>query len=294
MISVRNILIGLAVAFTAYLAVRGLWWTEPVPHPYVVVATLGLFLVTTWLCVFWEPEGGEPAAPTNPADPTAISARGATTRLPVWGAVLALACAAIIPSAVAYGVGPDARTASFATWYLGGIGALMTIVMVRGDRGSPGAGIALLAVASMVWMQPLPALALGLVGAFLWVGVTQLLLGALDRAARDTAQLTELQRAASGWQAAQVVRQRERRVQIQRALDDRRPRAHAHRRRRGRAQRRRPRRSTARRGAVARRAARRPGFWTTRCATRSSVRVAAEPTSPCSTKADWKDSTRRR
>jgi len=218
MISVRNILIGLAVAFTAYLAVRGLWWTEPVPHPYVVVATLGLFLVTTWLCVFWEPEGGAPAAPTNPADPTAISARGTTTRLPLWGAVLALACAAIIPSAVAYGVGQDARTASFATWYLGGIGALMTIVMVRGRPWVAWGGIALLAVASMVWMQPLPALALGLVGAFLWVGVTQLLLGALDRAARDTAQLTELQRAASGWQAAQVVRQRERRVQIQRAL----------------------------------------------------------------------------
>ena len=39
-----------------------------------------------------------------------------------------------------------------------------------------------------------------------------------DLAAKDTAKLVELQRAASAWQAAHTVRQRERRVQIQRAL----------------------------------------------------------------------------
>ncbi len=48
--------------------------------------------------------------------------------------------------------------------------------------------------------------------------VAQLLLLSMDRAARDTARLAQLQRAASAWQASQGGRQRERRVQIQQAL----------------------------------------------------------------------------
>ena len=62
MIKVRNVLVVLAVAFTAYLAARGLWWTAPVPYPLIVVATLALYLVTTWLCVFWSPT---PSASAN-------------------------------------------------------------------------------------------------------------------------------------------------------------------------------------------------------------------------------------
>ena len=57
MISVRQIIVGLGLAFTAYLAARGLWWTAPVPEPLVVIAALGLYLVTTWLCIFWERRG---------------------------------------------------------------------------------------------------------------------------------------------------------------------------------------------------------------------------------------------
>ena len=56
MISVRKVLVGLGLAFTAYLAARGLWWTaDPVPEPGLIVAALGLYLVTTWLCILWEP-----------------------------------------------------------------------------------------------------------------------------------------------------------------------------------------------------------------------------------------------
>ncbi|GAA3631784.1 hypothetical protein GCM10022200_13410 [Microbacterium awajiense] len=214
MISVRNVLTALALAFTAYLGARGLWWTEPVPQPLVVFATLGLYLATTWLCIFWE----QPIVRADTGEDAAdVSARGPTV-LPVWGGVLALASAAIVPSAIAYAVGPDARTASFATWYLGGIGALMTIVMVRRRPWVAWIGIVLLAVASMLWMGPVDALALGLVGSVVWVAVAQLLVRSLDRAARDTSRLAQLQRAASAWQAAQLVRRRERRVQVQRAL----------------------------------------------------------------------------
>ncbi|MCC2033387.1 hypothetical protein [Microbacterium allomyrinae] len=213
MISVKNVLVVLAIAFTAYLAARGLWWTTaPVPQPLVVVATLGLYLATTWFCIFWEP-----ASAAADEQPDAGGIRG-PRRLPALAQFLALACAAIVPSAIAFAVGPDSRTASFATWYLGGIGALMTIVMVRRRPWTAWTGIVMLAIASMVWMGPLEALALGLVGSVVWVTCAQLLVRSMDRAARDTARLTRLQRAASAWQASQVVRQRERRVQVQKAL----------------------------------------------------------------------------
>src|SRR5690606_12670668 len=99
-----------------------------------------------------------------------------------------------------------------------GIGALMTIVMVRRRPWTAWTGIVLLAVASMAWMGVAATLALGLVGSIVWVASAQLLVLSMDRAARDTARLAQLQRAASGWQASQAVRERERRVQVQRAL----------------------------------------------------------------------------
>ncbi|MCR2810290.1 MULTISPECIES: hypothetical protein [unclassified Microbacterium] len=217
MISVRRIIVVIGMAFTAYLAARGLWWTEPVPQPLLLFAALSLYLVTTWLCILWEPRrvsevglGG--VVTEGPPAP------GARTRLPTWSAALALACAVLVPTAIAVAVGPESRTEPFATWYLGGIGALMTIVMVRRRAWVAWTGIAALALASMIWMGPLNALALGLVGSIVWVAATQLMLRSMDRAARDTAQLAQLQRAASAWQASQTGRQRERRLQVQRAL----------------------------------------------------------------------------
>lgn len=201
MISVRQIISALGLAFTAYLAARGLWWTGPVTAPLLLVAALGLYLFTTWLCIFWRAPGGRVA-----------------DRLPVWTSALALAAAVIVPSAIALSVDPVSRTAPYTTWYLGGIGALMTIVMVRRRPWVAWGGIVALAISSMAWMGVVAALGLGLVGSIVWVGVAQLLRMSMDRAARDTEQLAELQRAASGWQASQSVRQRERRVQVQRAL----------------------------------------------------------------------------
>ncbi len=100
MISVRNVLVGLAFAFTAYLAARGLWWTAPVPQPFVVLVALALYLATTWLCLFWEPSGGTPAPALRAAPPPA-GLRG-PAKLPVIAAALALACAVLVPTAIAH------------------------------------------------------------------------------------------------------------------------------------------------------------------------------------------------
>lgn len=182
-------------------------------QPLVVILALGLYLVTTWLCLFWEPRRTAAAGD----DAGAVAPRG-PTRLPAWAAVLAFACALIVPSSISVAVGVASRTDPFATWYLGGIGALMTIVMVRRRPWVAWAGIAALTVATIVWIGPSAALALGLVGSIVWVAVAELLLASMDRAALDAGRLAQLQRAASAWQASQAGRQRERRVQVQRAL----------------------------------------------------------------------------
>ena len=215
MVSVRTVLVSLGIAFTAYLAARGLLWTGgSVEQPVVLVVAFLLYLITTLLCLFVN------APRPDDVDDAAVTDDGSrrVARLPRWVSALAVVTSVIVPNAIMLSVAPESRSAPFATWYIGGIGALMVIVMVRRRTWVAWSGIALLAAASMAWLGPLQALALGLVGSVMWVVVAQLLLRSLDRAARDTSRLAQLQRAASAWRASQTGRQRERRIQVQRAL----------------------------------------------------------------------------
>ncbi|MEZ3159418.1 hypothetical protein AB1K54_02595 [Microbacterium sp. BWT-B31] len=218
MISVRNVLAGLGVAFTAYLAVRGLVWSEPIRWPVLMVLAFAVYLVVTWLCIFLQssPRDERPAAQES-YENTSLTGRG-PSKLPMWAALAALVCALAVPSAVSLAAGEHLVSASFTTWYLGGIGALMTIVMVRRQPWFAWLGTLALVVGSVAWLGTVDAFLLGLTGSILWVGAAQLLLGSIDRAARDTSRLAALQRAASAWQASHAGRRRERRVQVQRAL----------------------------------------------------------------------------
>lgn len=206
--SVRSIVSALAVAFTAYLAARGLGWgSQPVDRPWLLLSALGLYVAVAWLWIFW----GTSRRSAGPV-PTRRS------RLPVWGSALAIAVAVVVPNAVMFAVPDGYRTQPYATWVIGATGALMTIVMVRRRPWLAWIGLGLSAVSVSVWIGAFAAFSLGLVGSIVWVAVAQLLMYALDGAARDTDQLAELQQAASAWQAAQAGRQRERRLQVQRAL----------------------------------------------------------------------------
>lgn len=206
--SVRSIVSALAVAFTAYLAARGLGWgRNPVDYPWLLLLAMGLYIATTSVWIFW----GRRRRGTGPI-PTRRS------RLPLWGSGLAIAVAVIVPNAVMFAIPSGFRTQPYATWVIGATGALMTIVMVRRRPWIAWIGLAFSAASVSLWIGPFAALSLGLVGSIVWVAAAQLLMYALDRAARDTDQLASLQQAASAWQAAQAGRQRERRLQVQRAL----------------------------------------------------------------------------
>ncbi len=214
MISVRRLLLALGFAFTAYMAARGLWWTGPVEQPLVVVAAVGTYVVTIGVALLWGLRDEDEVAPEPRPRPEARRAE----RLPLPGAALALAMAGLLPAALSLSVPAEDRTAPYVLWYLGGIGALMVIVMVRGRPLFAWLGLGVLSTSAGCWIGIMQALSSGLFGSLLWVGLAQLLVFLTDRAAADTAKLVQLQRSASAWQAAHAVRQRERRVQIQQAL----------------------------------------------------------------------------
>ena len=196
--NVRRILIALAVAFTAFMVARGLWWSTPVSMPEIFVAASVGYAIVAALCIF---------IPSRPDG-----------KLPHWVTAAAVLVACTVPSAVEVAMGSLHRHEPFSIWYLGGIGSLMTIVMARRRPLAAWLGMAALAVASGCWLGPAQSLALGLVGSLMWVVVAQLLVWSLDRAERDAAAFAAMQRSVSAWQAAQLTRRRERRIHVRRAL----------------------------------------------------------------------------
>ncbi|GLJ62141.1 hypothetical protein GCM10017576_22710 [Microbacterium barkeri] len=200
---VRKVLTILAAAFSGYLAARGVFPTQPVDRPGFLIAGVVLYLGATILVL---------------AVRSVDSARRDVARLPVWATACALAVSAAMPWVVTACADESARMAPHVTWYVGGAGALMTIVMVRRRPISAWTGIALLGVSSSILMGIGNALAFGLVGSFLWVGVGQLMQISTDRAYSDTVKLASLQQASAAWQSAQLVRRRERRERVQYAL----------------------------------------------------------------------------
>jgi len=207
---VGTVLSVLGVAFTAYLAAGALLWTTAPQYPLLQVSAVALYLLTTWVCIFWKvPRAAGRQEPRR---------FGERTLLPAWAAALAIAVAVIVPSATWIAAGHDGRLADYGTWAIGGVGALMAIVMVRRRPWTAWIGVVLVAVAAIGWIGVSAALAFAFVGDVLWVAVAQLLTWLVDRAARDTAQLTDMQRAASEWLASQESVRRERRTLIQRAL----------------------------------------------------------------------------
>lgn len=209
----RNILLGLGIAFATYFALRAMLWTGPVERGWVLVTCAVAVLVVTLLSILVTPS----ATTATPDAPLTAGSRG-PSQMPLGIAMLSIVVAAIVPTAVMTSVPPEARELSYATTFLGAIGVLLTVVVIRRRTRVAWCGVALLAIGAIVWLGPHLALALGLTGSVMWVLTAQLLLRGLDRLARDSVRLVELQHAAVAWGRSQDARRRERRVRVQFAL----------------------------------------------------------------------------
>ncbi|WP_460785366.1 hypothetical protein [Microbacterium tumbae] len=188
----------LALGFSLYFAARAVWWIEIPAVPVLMVASIVLYLGAVLLVVL-------------------LGTREAA-RAPLASVVAALAAAAAVPVLASLSMDAGERTAPFATWYIGAIGLLAAICVVRRRFITGWSVLAVLAAGSSWFLGPAVALQLGLVGSIMWVVVAQLLVLFWDRAVRDTERLAGIQRAVSAWHATQQVRQRERRMRAQYAL----------------------------------------------------------------------------
>lgn len=196
--TVRSIATSLAVGFAMYFAARGIWWIEQPTGPLLMVAAIGLYLAVVNIAILWD---------------SAVS-----VRMPLWAALLALASSALIPALVTFSLDPLSLTAPFATWYIGALGLLGIVCVVRRRFVVGWLIIVVLVAASSAALGFLVALSLGLVGSVMWVAVAHLLVMFWDRAVRDTERLAGIQQAVSAWHATQQVRQKERRLRTQFAL----------------------------------------------------------------------------
>ncbi|GAA3943351.1 hypothetical protein [Microbacterium soli] len=196
--TVRSMTTALGVGFSLYFAARAIWWIEQPAVPLLIIAAIVLYLAATLTAVL------------------ASSADG--VRMPAGAAVLVLVAGIAVPTLVSLALVPQMRGAPFATWYIGAIGVLAVVCIVRRRLLLGWIVLAILVVSASAYMGVGRAFTLGLVGSITWVVVAHLLIIFWDRAVRDTERLADVQRAVSAWNATQLVRQRERRVRAQRAL----------------------------------------------------------------------------
>lgn len=197
-LTVRTVASVLALIFAGYFAARALWWTEPPARPLMVLLSVVIFLATIWVIT--------------------VVGGGQRLRMPRWAAVLALCAAAVIPELTNLGLEYAALRAPYATWYIGGVGLIGVVCVVRRRPIHGWAVLGVLTVSASAWIGVLDALGLGLVGSAVWMVIAQLLVAFWGRAVRDTDRLAQIQQSASAWQATQIVRQRERRERVQYAL----------------------------------------------------------------------------
>ncbi|AXL13849.1 hypothetical protein DXT68_11350 [Microbacterium foliorum] len=196
--TVRSVATSLAVGFAMYFAARGVWWIEQPTAPLLMVAAIGLYLVVVNVAILWD---------------SAVS-----VRMPLWAGLLALLSSVLIPVLVTFSLDPLTLTAPFATWYIGALGVLGVVCVVRRRFVIGWLVVLALLGASSIFLGPVVALSLGVVGSFMWVAVAHLLVMFWDRAVRDAERLAGIQQAVSAWHATQQVRQKERRLRTQFAL----------------------------------------------------------------------------
>ena len=196
--SVRSVATALAVGFAVYFAARAVWWIEQPTAPLLMVAAILIFLGIIVATVLIDSHDG--------------------VQMPRWLGVAAVVAAVVIPVMVNASLMPVHGDAPFATWYIGGLGLLAVVCIVRRRPLTGWLVLVVLIATSSLYLGFFDALKLGLVGSIMWTVIAQLLVLFWDRAVHDTERLADIQRAVSAWHATQLVRQRERRVRVKYAL----------------------------------------------------------------------------
>jgi hypothetical protein len=172
--------LGLGALFSAYHIFLGATALDVPRSPVPAVVALALFAVATALSLW----------PTS------------SVRMPLWLAAFDLAVCVALPIIVTSQLDSSVDN-GYATWHIGAVGTLMTVLAVRRRQAPAWIGVIFLAAQTVVWGNLGLLASLGVVGSIAWVGIAVVITRALVKAGRDSRQFARAQREATEWQAAQ-------------------------------------------------------------------------------------------
>ena len=187
----RPLLTGLAGLFASYSIVLGVVSALDAQRPARIWAALALYTV----CFLLSVTVGRRR--TVPAWVAGLSA-GSTL-------AIALLCSSVVKPLV---------DGAHNTWYVGALGCLLVVVIVRGQSGFAWFGAALLVAQTFVWAGVRGLTDLEVLGDVLWVTVAAFAGRSLARATRDVQQFARAEREAVEYQAAQDAHHFERQVRL--------------------------------------------------------------------------------
>jgi YD repeat-containing protein len=178
----RYLIVGLAGLFSAYhvvLAIYSLSLQIPM-HDGPIYIAMALYAVATIVSLL----------PIGPS------------RMPIWNAVLNVGVAVALPLLVTGELIPTANN-GYGTWYVAAIGTLMVITSTRRRHTFAWIGLGFLVAQTVVWGGVQELVTIGVIGSFIWVGISHVLSNGLASAVRDAQRFARAEREATDWQAAQ-------------------------------------------------------------------------------------------
>ena len=188
----RQLLVGLAAAFSAFHIVLGLSAIELSASAGPAIVAMALYGAATAVSL----------APSR------------SVRMPAPLAAANVAVSAVGLILVLTQLDPE-RWNGYATWIIGAVGTLMTITVVRRQPWFAWAGIGVVVVSVLSWSHELVDLpSLGVIGGPVWVGVAQATTIAISRASRDARLFEEAERRVAEWHAQEEADFFERRVRL--------------------------------------------------------------------------------
>jgi hypothetical protein len=179
----RFIIVGMAALFSLYHVILALYSLSRVASIWPVVIAIIVYATATTVSLLpWS-----------------------SVRMPIWMASFNLAATVVITLLVTSVLDPhrDDYNIGGGTWYVAALGTLLTITSTRRRHGLAWAGMAFLAIHTVVWAGPGALASLGVIGSISWVAVSHILSSGMLKATKDALRFALAEREATDWQAAQ-------------------------------------------------------------------------------------------
>jgi hypothetical protein len=178
----RYLIVAMAGLFAAFHVVVGLYELNRASSPGPVLVSMLLYLVAI----------------------TASLLPARDLRIPLWLGAYNLAVSITIPLLDCAVLDPSRPGGNgYATWYVGAIGTLLTVTVIRLRPVFAWLGIIFLIAQSVIWAGPAALVTLGVGGSLTWVAVAFILSRAMAKATKDARRFALAEREATDWQAAQ-------------------------------------------------------------------------------------------